>query len=63
MVFKTKVSHFKVKNVPLKNTNGKGEFKRIFSQVFSLDKGKILVTNLSFEEFEVFLHGGAFCLF
>ena len=34
MGFKTKVSHFKVKNLPLKDTNGKGEFKRMFSQFF-----------------------------
>ena len=64
MGFKTKVSHVKVKNVPLKDTNGKGELKRMFSQFFfSADKGRLLVTKLSLEEFEVFLHGGAFCLF
>ena len=34
MGFETKVSHFKVKNVPLKDTNGKGVFKRMFSQFF-----------------------------
>lgn len=34
MGFKTKVSHFKVKNVPLKDTNGKGVFKKMFSQFF-----------------------------
>lgn len=58
MGFETKVSHFKVKNVPLKDTNGKGVFKRMFSQFFfSVDRGRLLVTKLSFEEFEVFLHG------
>ena len=34
MGFETKVSHFKVKDVPLKDTNGKGVFKRMFSQFF-----------------------------
>ena len=58
MGFETKVSHFKVKDVPLKDTNGKGVFKRMFSQFFfSVDRGRLLVTKLSFEEFEVFLHG------
>ena len=27
VVFKTKFSHFRVKNTPLKDTNGKGKFK------------------------------------
>lgn len=58
MGFETKVSHFKVKNVPLKDTNGKGVFKRMFSQFsFSVDRGRLFVTKLSFKEFEVFLHG------
>ena len=34
MGFETKVSYFKVKDVPLKDTNGKGVFKRMFSQFF-----------------------------
>ena len=71
MGFKTKVSHFKVKNLPLKDTNGKGEFKRMFSQFFVVvvfcffkwTKEGFSLQNFSFEEFEVFLHGGAFCLF
>ena len=42
---------------------GRESSKEYSASFFSVDKGKILVTKLSFEEFEVFLHGGAFCLF
>ena len=36
---KTNVSHFKVKNTPLKHTDGKGNFKRILS-FLQVDKGR-----------------------
>ena len=38
-VYKTSVSHFKVKNTPLKDTGGKGKFKRMLSFLL-MDKGK-----------------------
>ena len=31
VVYKTSVSHFKVKNTPLKDTDGKGKFKRMLN--------------------------------
>ena len=40
MVNKTRVSHFKVKNTPLKHTNGKGNFKRMLS-FLQVDKGRL----------------------
>ena len=50
--FKTKVLHFKVENTPRKDTKGKGKFKRILSCLF-VDKRKLFVTKLSFEEFHL----------
>ena len=50
--FKTKVLHFKVENTPTKDTKGKGKFKRILSCLF-VDKRKLFVTKLSFEEFHL----------
>ena len=52
VVYKTSVSHFKVKNTSLKDTHGKGKFKRMFS-FLSVDKGKLFFTKLFFEEFAV----------
>ena len=34
VVFKTKVLHLKIENSPIKNTNGKRKFKRMFSFLF-----------------------------
>ena len=48
VVYKTSVSHFKVKNTSLKDTDGKGKFKRMFS-FLSVDKGKLFFTKLFFE--------------
>lgn len=50
--FMTKVLHFKVENTPTKDTKGKGKFKRILSCLF-VDKRKLFVTKLSFEEFHL----------
>ena len=52
VVFKTKVLHFKVENTPTKDTKVKGKFKRILSFLF-VDKRKLFVTKLSFEEFHL----------
>lgn len=52
VVYKTSVSHFKVKNTSLKDTDGKGKLKRMFS-FLSVDKGKLFFTKLFFEEFAV----------
>ena len=51
-VYKTSVSHFKVKNTPLKDTGGKGKFKRMLS-FLSMDKGRFFFTKSSFEKFEI----------
>ena len=40
MVIKTSGSHFKVKNTPLKHTDGKGSFKRMLSFLQD-DKGRL----------------------
>ena len=34
VVIKTQVLHFRVKSTPLKDTNGKGKFERMFSFLF-----------------------------
>ena len=39
MVNKTNVSHFKVKNTPLKHTDGKGNFSKECLVFFKLTKG------------------------
>ena len=44
MVFKTKVSHFRYKNTPFKDTNGKGKFKRILIFLF-VDKESFWLQN------------------
>ena len=50
VVFKIKVSHFRVKNKLLKDTNGKGKFKWML-RFLLVEWGKILVTKSSFEDF------------
>ena len=50
-VNKTRVSHFKVKNTPLKHTDGKGNFKRMLS-FLQVDKGRLFFIKLSFVEFK-----------
>ena len=52
VVFKTKVMHFKIENMPINNTNGKRKFKRMLSFPFA-DKRKFFATKLSFEEFNL----------
>ena len=51
-VYKTSVSHFKVKNTPLKDTGGKGRFKRMLNFLL-MDKGRLSFTESSFEKFEI----------
>ena len=52
MVNKTRVSNFKVKNTPLKHTDGKGNFKRMLS-FLQVDKGRLFFIKLSFVEFKI----------
>ena len=52
MVNKTRVSHFKVKNTPLKHTDGKGNFKRMLS-FLQVNKGRLFLKKLSFVEFKI----------
>ena len=52
MVNKTSVLHFKVKNTPLKHTDGKGNFKRMLS-FRQVDKGRLFFIKLSFKEFKI----------
>ena len=52
MVNKTRVSHFKFKNTPLKHTDGKGNFKRMLS-FLQVDKGRLFFIKLSFEDFTI----------
>lgn len=49
VVFKTNVLHFKIENTPIKDTNEKTKFKKMLSFPF-VDKRKVFVTKLSFEE-------------
>ena len=51
-VYRTSVSHFKVKNTPLKHTDGKGKFKRMLSFLL-VEKGRLSFTKSSFEKFEI----------
>ena len=51
VVFKTKVLHFKIENTPIKDTSGKGKFKRI--RFLFVDKRKLFAMKLSFEEFNL----------
>ena len=53
VVYKTSVSHFKINNTPLKDTEGKGKFKRITGSFLLVEKGRLSFTKLSFEEFEI----------
>ena len=52
-VYKTSVSHFKVKNTPLKDTGGKGKFKRMLSFLL-MDKGKAFLYKIV-EIHEIFI--------
>ena len=52
VVFKTKVLHFKIENTPIKDTSGKGKFKRMLSFLI-VDKRKLFAMKLSFEEFNL----------
>ena len=54
MLNKTSVSHFKVKNTPLKHTDRKGNFKRMLS-FLEVNKGRLFFLKLSFEDFKI--HG------
>ena len=55
MVYKTRVSNFKVKNTSLKHTDGKGNLKRILS-FLQVDKGRLFrLYKLSLKEF--IIHG------
>ena len=54
MVYQTSVSHFKVKNTPLNDTDAKGKFKRMLSFVVVDNEGFSIQIKLSFEEFEIF---------
>ena len=51
-VYKTSVTHFKVKNTPLKHTDGKGKFKRILTFLL-VENGRLFFTKSSFEKFEI----------
>ena len=46
--FKTRVLHFKVKNTPLKDKNGKRKFKEKV-----VEEGKLFIKKSSFEEFNL----------
>ena len=51
-VYKTSVSHFKVKKNPLEHTDGKGKFKTMLS--FPLvENGRLFFTKSSFEKYEI----------
>ena len=52
VVFKTNVLHFKIENAPIKDINGKRKFKIMLSFLF-VDKRKLFVLKLSFEEFNL----------
>ena len=54
MVYQTSVSHFKVKNTLLNDTDAKGKFKRMLSFVVVDKEGFSIQIKLSFEEFEIF---------
>ena len=46
-VFKTKVSHFKFENTPMKDTNGKKKFKKMLRFLF-VDKRELFAMTLCF---------------
>ena len=52
VVFKTKVSHFKFENTPMKDTNGKEKFKKMLWFLF-VDKRELFAMKLCFEEFNL----------
>ena len=53
MVYRTSVSHFKVINTPLKDTDGKAKFKRMLSFLLVDKRSGFHSTKFSFEEFEI----------
>ena len=56
MVYRKSVSHFKVINTPLKDTDGKGKFKRMLSFLLVDKKSGVSLQNVhcpSFEEFKI----------
>ena len=55
VVFKTKVSHFKVKNTPLKDTKMEMESSKECPVFFLWTKGKLLDRKLFIEEFNFVL--------
>ena len=52
VVFKIKVLHFKLENTSIKDVNGKRKVKRMLS-FFFVDKRKLFVMKLPFEEFNL----------
>ena len=52
LVNKTSVSHFKVKNTPLKHTDAKGNLTGML-RFLQVDKGALFFIKLSFEEFKI----------
>ena len=57
VVFKTKVSRFKFENTPMKDTNGKKKFKKMF-RFFFVDKRELFTMKLCFEEFNLVFFAG-----
>ena len=53
-VFKTKVSHFKFENTPMKDTNGKKKLKKMLRFLFVV-KRELFAMTLCFEEFMLVL--------
>ena len=51
-VYKTSVSHFMVKNKPLKHIDGKGKFKRMLSFLL-VENGRLFFTKSSFKKFQI----------
>ena len=58
VVFEAKVLHLKIENTPIKDKNGKRKFNGMLSFLF-VDKRKLFGRKLSFEEFNLVLHGGS----
>ena len=52
ILLKTKVLHFKIENTPIKDMNGKKNFKRMLRFLF-VDKRELFAMKLCFEEFNL----------
>ena len=52
ILLKTKVMHFKIENTPIKDKNGKKNFKRMLRFLF-VDKRELFAMKLCFEEFNL----------